>query len=140
MQRVEKRVDAERRIKYKGTAIVRLECLDFGWTEPSRTEPSPPDRENVERLKGVFRKDCDRIPSKNHVVAKIDATDLDIALRDSGVSVDALQASSEPYPELKFPPGYQLRCLHGQDRIQAGREVLPWRSAWWTVDLYLSGK
>jgi hypothetical protein len=43
------------------------------------------------------------------------------------------------YPELVFPGGYQLECLHGRHRIQAGREFLSPRDKWWAVDLYLAG-
>lgn len=44
--------------------------------------------------------------------------------------------SSDGYPELVFPAGYWLECLHRQDRIQAAKEL---RLEWWTVDLYLAG-
>jgi hypothetical protein len=40
------------------------------------------------------------------------------------------------YPELVFPAGYQVECLHGRHRIQAAKEL---GLEWWTVDLYLAG-
>ena len=44
------------------------------------------------------------------------------------------------YPELVFPNGYRLECLHGQHRIQAAQRIfLPARDKWWTVALYLTG-
>jgi hypothetical protein len=58
----------------------------------------------------------------------------------SGISADALLSNlSDDYPELKFPVGFQLECLHGRHRLQARRETLPSRDKWWTVDLYLEG-
>lgn len=41
------------------------------------------------------------------------------------------------YPELVFPAGYQVECLHGRHRIQAAKEL---GLDWWTVDLYLAGR
>ncbi|KAL5345257.1 hypothetical protein ACLOAV_009627 [Pseudogymnoascus australis] len=63
-------------------------------------------------------------------------------MRDSGVAGHQLLTNppneSSQYPELVFPRGFQLECLHGRHRIQAGREFLSPRDKWWTVDLYLS--
>jgi hypothetical protein len=44
-------------------------------------------------------------------------------------------------PELDFPPGYLLECLHGRDRVRAAARVLPpgISGGRWTVDLYLAG-
>ena len=54
--------------------------------------------------------------------------------------VSARQLGKYPqggYPELVFPAGYQVECLHGRHRIQAAKEL---GLDWWTVDLYLAGK
>ena len=44
-------------------------------------------------------------------------------------------------PELVFPSGGPLKCLqaHGRHRIQAGKEILPARDKWWTVNPYFTG-
>jgi hypothetical protein len=41
--------------------------------------------------------------------------------------------------DVRDVAGYQLECLHGRHRIQAGREFLSPRNKWWAVDLYLAG-
>lgn len=59
------------------------------------------------------------------------------AIRFSGITAGQLtEYSPGGYPELVFPAGYQLECLHGQDRIQAAKEL---RLEWWAVDLYIAG-
>ena len=42
-------------------------------------------------------------------------------------------------PELKLPPGCQVECLHGRQRFEAAKEILPPKDWWWTVDLYIEG-
>jgi hypothetical protein len=77
---------------------------------------------------------------ENHIPAIIAASQLNDALHASRLSAtELLSYSTEGYPELKFPAGYHLTCLHGRHRIQASREVLAQRNAWWAVDLYLAG-
>lgn len=142
---VESRVEAEKHIKCKGTARVRLKSLCFRPNLPH--EWKEPDRKNVERLKAIFRRDLSRLHTRNHVAAVIEEEDLAAAIRLSGITVAQLTRNSsadvpEPispssYPELVFPAGYQLEYLQGQDRIQAAKEL---RLEWWTVDLYLAGR
>ena len=56
------------------------------------------------------------------------------AIRFSGITAGQLtEYSPGGYPELVFPAGYQLECLH---RIQAAKEL---RLEWWAVDLYIAG-
>ena len=55
------------------------------------------------------------------------------------IALQAIVVASDGYPELAFPDGYQLECLHGKDRIQAAREFLSPRNKWWRVDLYPKG-
>ena len=129
----DRHLEAERRDKYRGTARIRLEWLQFHSGERREL-----DRRNVERLKTIFRKDCRRQDVHNHIQALVEQQHLDVALRISGVERGELL--SHPPPELVFPPGYQLECLHGQHRIQAGKEVLSPEERWWTVELYTSGK
>jgi hypothetical protein len=132
----EKRLAAERQIKYKGTARIRLEVLHFQWNEPRELN-----QKNLERLKKCFQTEgCHRLEWENHIPAIIDESQLDDAMVASDISAERLLSNlSDDYPELKFPAGYQLECLHGRHRVQAGRETLPPRDKWWTVDLYLKG-
>ena len=129
----ESKIEAEKHIKYKGTARIRLKWLHFQWNQPREL-----DSKNVERLKADFRKDCRRLEESNHIPAVIDQPSLDAAEERSGVS--ARQLGKYPqggYPELVFPAGYQVECLHGRHRIQAAKEL---GLDWWTVDLYLAGR
>ncbi|KAH7330033.1 hypothetical protein BKA65DRAFT_404486, partial [Rhexocercosporidium sp. MPI-PUGE-AT-0058] len=129
----EERLATEGREKYQGTARIRLEVLHFPQNEPREL-----DQKNVERLKGYFEKgQCHRV-GRNHIPAVIDQAQLSEALRDSKVSAKTLLNNTDPHPELKFPVGSQLHCLHGRHRIQAARESLKPRDSWWTVDLYLA--
>ena len=123
----ESRIEAEKRIKYKGTARIRLKWLHFQWNRPREL-----DGKNVERLKADFRKDCRRLDEHNHIPAVIDQQSLNAAEELSGVLARQLG-----YPELVFPAGYQVECLHGRHRIQAAKEL---GLEWWTVDLYLAGR
>ncbi len=128
----ESKIEIEKRIKYKGTARIRLKWLHFQWNRPREL-----DGKNVERLKAVFQKDCRRLDEHNHIPAVIDQQSLDAAEELSGVP--ARQLGKYPqggYPELVFPAGYQVECLHGRHRIQAAKEL---GLEWWTVDLYLAG-
>ena len=63
------RIQAERYVKYRGTARVRLEALHFRWDEPRELS-----RKNVERLKEIFRRveDVDRLEPRNHIPAVIE--------------------------------------------------------------------
>ncbi len=122
----ESRLEAKKELKYKGTARVRLKWLHFRWNEPEEL-----DNTNVERLKSIFRKDCRRLDIHNHICAVVDQQHLDAAILVSGISARALLTKPESgYPELVFPAGYQLECLHGRHRIQAGKEVLPPADKW----------
>ncbi|KAL5354472.1 hypothetical protein ACLOAV_000561 [Pseudogymnoascus australis] len=132
------RLEGERRLKYKGTARISLDVLHFKWNQPRELNSR-----HVEDLKERFRKEgCRRLPVRKHVPAIIDQQCLDAVMRDSGVAGHQLLTNPpnelSQYPELVFPRGFQLECLHGRHRIQAGREFLSPRDKWWTVDLYLS--
>jgi Protein of unknown function (DUF3723) len=129
-------VQAERCVKYRGTARVRLENLHFEWNEPRELS-----RKNVERLKEVFRtENIRRLEPRNHIPAVVDQTDLDAAVQASELSAEKLLSNPDfDPPVLRFTPRYSLICLHGRHRIQAARETLPPTDAWWTVDFYLAG-
>ena len=126
----ERKLATEKRNKFKGTASIRLDVLHFTCED---------DKSNTERLKNFFHEagGCDRLESRNHIVAMVDQKRLDNALRDSGISAERL--SDDSYPELDFPPGHRLKCLTGQGRVLAATKVLPPGDKRWTVDLFLPG-
>jgi hypothetical protein len=77
----ELRLEADRFVKYRGTARVRLDVLDFKWNEPRELS-----RKNVERIKEIFGGDkrsygniC-RLDPQNHVPAVVEQSDLDDAI------------------------------------------------------------
>ena len=132
----EMKLEAERHLKYRGIAWVRLENLNFPLKDSREL-----DSKNVERLKELFQRDTiRRLDSKNRIPAEIDEVDLNEAIRISNTSAESLMHNRDDNPPfLKFPPHYQLTCLHGRHRILAAREILPSVDSWWTVDLYLTG-
>jgi hypothetical protein len=66
IERQETALEAERRIKFTGTARIKLEYLDFLSNGP---------RENVERLKSCFQREgCYRLERQYHVPAVINGT------------------------------------------------------------------
>ena len=125
--------ETERRRKHCGVARIALEAIHL-------TEN--PGERRVEELKEIFRTEgCRPEHIANHVLLVIDQSTLEEAIRASGLSSAALlQSGHNAYHELRLPRGYQLRCLHGKHRIQAGREHLSARDKWWVADLYLSGE
>ena len=127
-----------RKAQYRGTARIKLEFLAF-----ERDRPRELDVKNLERLKTILSKDCRRLELFNHIPALIKQEDLDLAIRLSGIPAEDLllgPSQNNRYPELVFPPGYRLECLHGRHRVQAGKEVLRRGDKWWTVDLYRAGR
>lgn len=131
LQEDESRLEAEKRVKYKGTARIKLKWLHL------ETDEEKPDVKNVEKLKSILRSDCCRFDANNFIAAVIEQQALDVALELSGIS--AQQLCRDPpggYPELVFPAGYRVDCLHGRHRIQAAKEL---DLEWWMVDLYLAG-
>ena len=90
----ESRVEADKHIKYEGTARVGLKSLCF---RPNR--PYECNRENIERLKPIFRKEGLRLDSSNHVLAVIEQQAL-AAIRLSGIRAGQLtEYSPGGYPE-----------------------------------------
>ena len=73
----ESRVEADKHMKYEGTDRVRLKSLCF---RPNR--PYEWDRENIERLKSIFRKEFLQLDASNHVLALIKQQALLDAIRD----------------------------------------------------------
>lgn len=131
----EVRLATERRLKYVGTAKVRISQIQF---DPPL--PRDLDLKNLERLRGIFRKNrCRRLDVDNHVPAIVSQYDLTDALRKANISQQSLLTNdAHQIPHLAFVAG-QIQGLHGRHRVQAGTEVLPPTDRWWTVDLYLDG-
>jgi hypothetical protein len=141
------RLDSERRIRCKGSALIRFEYLK--WNEYIRLNAAKrrPDKERVERLKRRFQKaGCRPEEKHHHIPALVDQRELNVALENARQkgrwktdilpSTDATINDQEGYPELDLPGG--VECLDGFHRIQAGKEWLLPGEKWWIVDLYLS--
>ena len=106
IQREEVLLEADKKIKYRGTARIRLQWLYFQSNELRKI-----DIENIKRLKVNLVKDCRRINIRNHVPAIINQSDLDDAIIASGLTSATLLSDSNErdyYLELKFPAGYHL--------------------------------
>jgi hypothetical protein len=130
----DRRLVTERARKYLGTARVRIEKLKL---------PIGELRDSVlQKLKGVFREGgCRPLDAQNHVLATISQACLDDALRISNISADELlNPENREYPVLKISDNMKLDCLQGLHRLQAAKDIMPWKDQWWAVDLYLSGK
>lgn len=127
---------SERRLKYIGAVKVSISQISFDPPLPRNL-----DSKNLDRLRGVFRKNrCRRLDVDNHVPAIVSPHNLAGALRKANVSRHSLLTTdSSTLPRIDFPEG-QLLGLHGRHRVQVGAEVLPPADRWWTVDLYSDGK
>ena len=142
------RLDTERRLIFKGSALVRFEYLNWNEYIKRNEAKRRPDQDHVDRVKRVFRKaGCRPLESIHHIPVVVSQQQLDAALaearRRGRWKADALPSnyatinSQDGYPELEFPGG--IECLHGLHRVQAGKEWLQPAEKWWIVDLYLSG-
>lgn len=81
----ESRAEADKHIKYKGAARVRLKLFCFRPNGPHER-----DRENIERLKSIFREECLRLDASNYVPAVIEEQALLAAIRPSGITAGQL--------------------------------------------------
>jgi hypothetical protein len=116
IQEGDSKLEAEKQIKYKGTTRIGLKWLHFQSNQPREL-----DAKNIERLKSVFRKDCRRLDVHNHIPAVIEPQALDAAVQHSGISARQLSGGGrDGYPELVFPAGYQVECLH--DSTESGQQ------------------
>ena len=87
MERYKAELEAERRAKFKGTARIRLEYLDF---------PKYRRNENAERLKlCIEHGGCYRLGSQYHVIAVIDQSLLDNAIQAANTSYAALLSNAQ---------------------------------------------
>lgn len=73
----ERRQEAERSIKYRGTASIKLDVLHFPYKESRE-----PDKKNVKRLRNLFRREggCRRLDLRNHIPAVISQARLEAAI------------------------------------------------------------
>ena len=136
VEAIEKQLAEDRGRYYRGTVRVRFEHLNFG-------DLCPRGRcnEAVEYLKDKFSQGCLRLDPRNRIPAIIEPHTLDIVLKcSSGTTLgDIVDNSGGIPPELKLPHNHRLECLHGRQRFEAAKEVLPPKNWWWTIDLYLKG-
>ena len=131
----EKLIVQDKQAHFRGTAKVKLKHLKF---EEHLTLFDP---SNVSRLVNIFKLEgCARLDPDHHVPVVIHESQLKSALGQSHASeADLLKPLQTEPPELFFPSGFTLTCLHGQHRIAAAREFLLPGDQWWIVDLYVSG-
>jgi len=78
----EVRLEAEKRLKFKGTARIRLKQLHFLWNDAKKLN-----KKNVDRLKGIFqRHGCRKVEVRYRVLAIIDEGRLDAAIAAAEIS------------------------------------------------------
>ncbi|KAH7119294.1 hypothetical protein EDB81DRAFT_701221 [Dactylonectria macrodidyma] len=125
---VNRRIEEERRAKFCGTASLSISSL-----KPLLRTTNPVRRPRLYREEHGCRQEDNR----HHAKATISQHDFEIALTNAGISASRLQNDALPYPRLELPPGVQLECLQGADRIMAADEVFDGTNKRWIVDLYL---
>lgn len=103
IQALEKVTQKEKRLRYKGSARIRLNWLYF---------PNKPNDLNEKIAVGSM---CAITYLPLHGANQ---QDFESALRVSGMAEGVLPANS---PELGFWPGYRLECLYGRHRLQAAK-------------------
>lgn len=133
---IEKKLAEDRGKYYRGTVRVRFKYLQF-----SKLCPRGRSDEIVEYLKDKFSHACLRLDPKHRIPAVIEPQTLDAAI-ESSPAITLANLLDNPKglpPELTLPPDCRLECLHGRQRVEAARELLPPKDWWWTIDLYLKG-
>lgn len=127
----ERELAAEKHVKFRGSAIIKLDVLVFDRNVDST---------NTERLRDLFRDGGHfRLNSYNHIVAVVDQHSLNTAIEFSGLTADMLLDNSGHYNRLEFPPGLRIDCIHGLDRARAAAESLHPGDQHWVVDLFIKG-
>ena len=136
---VNRRIEEERRAKYRGTASIKLTALRFQASSERWKRNSA--KGNVDCLKRMFQEErgCRQEDARHHAIAIISQHHLDAALEAAGIPATRLLTDSLPYPELELPPHVQLECLQGRDRILAADDVLVGLEKRWVVNLFLHG-
>lgn len=137
VENVEQQLYQDRGISFRGTARIRFAHLRFG-----NLCPREPNKKITAHLKERFSGEgCLRLEPKNHIPAVISQGTLDASIRATqNVSQDVLlENNGKQPPELRLPENCTIECLQGLHRVAAGKEFLPRRDWWWTIDLYLEG-
>ncbi|KAI3573907.1 hypothetical protein IWW34DRAFT_854835 [Fusarium oxysporum f. sp. albedinis] len=135
IESVEQQLYHDRGIYFRGTARIRFANLRFG-----NLCPREPNKKITTQLKERFSGEgCLRLEPKNHIPAVISQDTLEACIRASpNVSQDVLLENNGKHPpELRLPEDCMVECLQGLHRVAAGKEFLPRRDWWWTIDLYL---
>jgi hypothetical protein len=132
----ERRIAAERILKLRGAARVKIEVLHFPH-EPKISRDV--DDKHAEKLTTLLKagNEQDISQFRSRIPAIIDQQQLEDAIAVSGISAERL-LDPRNCPELDFPAGFRLKCLHGKHRIKAAANIHPYGR--WVVDLYLAGK
>ena len=123
----------EKQTKYKDSARIRLEHLNF-----SKSELDVPDRFNVKNLISIFEEeDCFQQDSRHHVTIVIDWEQLDLVIHFTEISSIVLLDNAQiERSELQLLSKFRLECLHDRCRVQARRKMIS-SQLWWIVNLYL---
>jgi hypothetical protein len=97
----------------------------------------PIDKNIVDGLIEVFKKECSRDEAENQIPAFIAPGELDRLLQASQLTAIDLQGSllGRPYQRLNLGQD-KLYCLHGQHRLKAAVKVLEPEDCWWTIRLF----
>ncbi|KAG4276902.1 hypothetical protein FPRO04_14216 [Fusarium proliferatum] len=138
IESVEQQLYHDRGIYFRGTARIRFANLRFG-----NLCPREPNKKITTQLKERFSGEgCLRLEPKNHIPAVISQDTLEACIRASpNVSQDVLLENNGKHPpELRLPEDCMVECLQGLHRVAAGKEFLPRRDWWWTIDLYLEAR
>ncbi|RDL30195.1 uncharacterized protein BP5553_10473 [Venustampulla echinocandica] len=129
----DQRIYHEKKSKHRGTALVDLSGLQFGFeiSNPKAVQFSK--KKVVKKLVTNFNLEgCHPLDDECHVSALISTHELQEAVDRSNISIDALRSDTPP-PKLIIPSSRPLRCLYGRHRVQAAGQH---RQGWWVVDLY----
>jgi hypothetical protein len=138
---VNRRIEEERRIKYRGTASLRLTSLRYQDQEYKHNVNPKTKKANVDKISRMFQQEhgCRKEDKRHHVKALISQQELEAAILRALIPSERLMANDVPYPELEFPPGVKIECLEGHDLLVAADRKLQGAKKRWIVDLYLDG-
>jgi Protein of unknown function (DUF3723) len=130
----EERISADKLAKYRGSARVSIEHLEF--PHPCRQI----DTKVIKRLIRDFEGEgC--IKETNRIPAIIDDSTLYAGLKKLAMSAESFKTVSNSAPPwLDLQPDMKVECLHGQHRILAAQQFLAASKRWWIVDFYSTGK
>lgn len=127
-------IEAEKSLRYLGTASICLDVLHFPYSKGL-------DPENVKRLERLFRAErCRPAEPANRIPAIVHESQLDQCREHSEIASDQLRHDTlGRYARLEFPDGFRLECLRGRHRAKAAEKVLGSKARRWIVDLYSAG-